>query len=170
MRNRAAVKSFLCCAHFLAHQHIPHSTNFKKRVDLVVQCGGHDLKNFLERTGRNDAYTLHVPVVEFIEPLGTRVVKFTEALGTWVGESLLKQFCQASCFSIMADECTDIATMEEMSVFCRWEESGHSEEYFMEIVYLKQANAGSIYAAPTECLKEIHTRRSSSKQCCWNGF
>ena len=54
----------------------------------------------------------------------------------------------------MTDECTDIATMEEMFVFCRWEESGNPEEHLMEIVHLKQANAESIYSALIECLKE----------------
>ena len=111
MMNRAAVKSFFSCAHFLARQHIPHTTNFEKLVELVVLCGGADLKSFLDRTGGNAVYTSHIAVVEFME-----------ALGTWFEEFLLKGLHQASCFSIMADECTDVATIEEMSVFCRWEE------------------------------------------------
>ena len=80
MGNRAAIKSFIRCAHFLARQHIPHTTNFDKLVDLVVSCGGEDVKSFLERTGRNAVYTSHVAIVEFIQ-----------ALGTWVEESLLKR-------------------------------------------------------------------------------
>ena len=142
--NGKAVKSFFHCAHFLACQHIPHTTNFEKVVELVVSCGGEDLKNFLDKTGRNAVYTSHVHVA---------VVEFIEALGTWVEESLLKHLRQASCFSIMADDCTNIATIE-MSVFCRWEEDGSPEEYFLEIVHLKQANAESIYSALVECLKE----------------
>ena len=84
-------------------------------------------------------YTSHIAVVEFME-----------ALGTWVEESLLKRLHQASCFSIMADKCTDVATTEEMSVFCRWEEE--------EIVHLKQANAESIYSALVECLNKKNLR------------
>ena len=34
--NRKAVKSFFCCAHFLACQHIPHTINFDKLAELVV--------------------------------------------------------------------------------------------------------------------------------------
>ena len=105
MLNRKAIKSFICCAHFFAHQHIPHTTNFDKLVEVVVSCGGEDLN---DRTGRNVVHTSHVAVVEFIE-----------ALGIWVEESLLKRLCQASYFSIMADECTYVVTIEEMSVFCR---------------------------------------------------
>ena len=54
----------------------------------------------------------------------------------------------------MADECTNILTVEEMLVFCRWEEKGIPEEHFFEIIYLRQANAESIYSALVECLKE----------------
>ena len=143
MMNRAAVKSFFRCAHFLARQHIPHTTNFEKLVNLVVSCGGADLRSFLDRTGANAMYTSHVAVVEFME-----------ALGIWIEESLLKRLHQASCFSIMADECTDISTVEEMSVFCRWEEEGSPEEHFLELIHLQQANAESIYSALVECLKE----------------
>lgn len=54
--NRKAIKSFFGCTHFLARQHIPHTTNFNKLVELVVSCGGEDLKNFLEEM----LCTLHV--------------------------------------------------------------------------------------------------------------
>ena len=57
MMNRVAVKSFFSCTHFLARQHIPHTTNFEKVVELVVLCGGADLKSFLDRTRGNAVYT-----------------------------------------------------------------------------------------------------------------
>ena len=110
MRNSAAVKSRIRCTHFLARQHIAHTTNFSKLIDLVVSCGGEDLKYFMEKTGKNVTYTSHIAVVEFVE-----------ALGTCVEEALLKHLQQASYNSIMADECTYISTVEEMSVFCCWE-------------------------------------------------
>ena len=69
------------------------------------------------KTGKNAVDTSHVAVAEFID-----------AIGTWVQETLLEHLHQASCFSIMANECTDVATMEEMSVFCRWEKNGHPED------------------------------------------
>ena len=75
MMNRAAFKSFFHCAHFLARQHIPHTTNFEKLVELVVLCGGEDLKSFLDRTKGNAVYTSHIAVVEFMEALGTWVTR-----------------------------------------------------------------------------------------------
>ena len=143
IRNRAAIKSLIRCTHFLTRQHIPHTTNFDKLVDLVVACGGDDLKCFLENAGRNAIYTSHIAVVEFVE-----------ALGTWVEESLLKRLKKASYYSIMADEYTDVTTVEELSVFCRWEEDGLPVEHFLEIVHLQQAHAESIHSALIECLKK----------------
>ena len=77
-----------------------------------------------------------------------------EALKTWVEESLLKRLHQASCFSILSDECTDVATIEEVSMFCFWVEEGSPEEHSLEVLDLKQANAESIYYAQVECLKK----------------
>ena len=47
----------------------------------------------------------------------------------------------------MADECTDVTTIEEWTICCGWVESGVPDEHFIEILPLKKANAGSIYSA-----------------------
>ena len=65
----------------LAHQHSAHTANFDK---LVVSCGGETLQTFLDRAGGNAMFTSKMAVVEFVN-----------ALGTWVEESLLKQFHKA---------------------------------------------------------------------------
>ena len=122
MKNRAAVKALIRCPHFLAHQHIAHSTNFEKLVSLVVACGGEDFKTFLESAGKNTMYTSRIAVTEFIE-----------ALGTWVEESLLKHLHQAPFYSIMAEECTDVSTAEELSLFCRWIQNGEPTEHFIDL-------------------------------------
>ena len=45
----------------------------------------------------------------------------------------------------MADECTDITMVEELSIFCRWVEDGLPVEHFLDIVPLKKADAKTIY-------------------------
>ena len=50
----------------------------------------------------------------------------------------------------MAEECTDVTTIEEQTICCRWVESGVPEEHFIEILPLKKANAESIYSALVE--------------------
>ena len=54
----------------------------------------------------------------------------------------------------MADECTDVTTIEELIICCRWVESGVPEEHFIEILPLKKANAESIYSALVEYCRE----------------
>ena len=92
-KNRAAIKALIHCTHFLACQHIAHTTEFDRLVDLVLSCGGETLKTFLETTGKKIKYTSKITVFEFLE-----------ALGTWVEETLLKHLDQAPFYSIMADE------------------------------------------------------------------
>ena len=54
----------------------------------------------------------------------------------------------------MANECTDVATVEEISVFWHWEEDGMPAEYFLEIIHSWQGHRGSVYSALVKCLKE----------------
>ena len=54
----------------------------------------------------------------------------------------------------MADECTDVTTIEELTICCHWVESGVPEEHFIEILPLKKSNAESIYSALVEYCRE----------------
>ena len=142
LKNRLAIKSLLRCTHFLARNHIAHTTNSGDLVHLLVTCGGEDLKQFVDKAGKNAHYTSKDAVVDFVE-----------ALGTWVDESLLARLQNARYFSLLADECTDITTIEELSVVCRWIENGLPVEHFIEIIRLKKADAQTIYATLVDCLK-----------------
>ena len=82
------------------------------------------------------------------------VVEFVNALGTWMEESLFNRLHKAPFFNIMADECTDIASIEELTSCCGWVESGVPEEHFIGILSLKKANAESIYSASVEYCRE----------------
>ena len=70
-KNRAAMKSLVCCIHFLTRHHIAHSTNSTQIVDLVVSRGARELPVFVENASRNAVYTSREAVVDFIEALGT---------------------------------------------------------------------------------------------------
>lgn len=58
---------------------IPHTTNLKKLVDLIVSKGAKDLENFFGGAGKNALYTCYGATVEFIE-----------AISVWVEEILLE--------------------------------------------------------------------------------
>ena len=53
-------------------------------------------------------------------------------------------FIRHHFFSIMAYECTDFTTIEELTS-CHWVESGVPEKHFIEILPMKKTNAESIY-------------------------
>ena len=76
-------------------------------------------KTFPGQERGNAVYTSHIAVVEFME-----------ALGTWVKEFLLKLLHQASCFSIMADECTDVATIEGCQCSVAGRKRAHQRSIF----------------------------------------
>ena len=69
-------------------------------------------------------------------------------------ESLLKQLHKAPSLRIIADECTHVTIIEELTICCHWVESGTSEEHCIEILPLKKANAESIYSASVEDCRE----------------
>ena len=75
---------------------------------LLTSCGGETFQTFLGRAGGNATYTSKMAVVEFVN-----------ALGTWVEESLLKWLHKTPFFSIIGDECTDVTTIEELTICCR---------------------------------------------------
>ena len=85
IKDRSGIRALLLCTHFLARQYIPHTTNLDKLVDLVVSCGGEDLKQFTGRAGRIATYTSTDAVLDFIE-----------AIGTWVDEFQLKLLHKAT--------------------------------------------------------------------------
>ena len=81
-------------------------------------------------------------------------------------ESLLNRLRQAPFYSLMADECTDITTVEEMSIYCRWVEDGLPVEHFIHIIPLERADAKAIYTALVDVLREKDIPLS---KLCWNG-
>ena len=61
----------------------------------------------------------------------------------------------------MADECTNVSTVEELSLFCRWIENGEPTEHFIDLLPMKRTDAESIYSALVECLKSKNIQLSN---------
>lgn len=122
------------------------TTNFNELVDLIVSCSAEDLRRFLESAGRNATYTSKVTVVEFVE-----------VHGVWTEESLLKRLHKAPFYSLVADECADITTVEDLAIFsCCRVEVGH----FLDIVLLKKADAKTIYSTLVDFLMQKNIQLS----------
>ena len=82
------------------------------------------------------------------------MVDFVETIGLWVEECPLKRLHHSQYFSLLADECPDISTIEELSVVVCWVEDGLLVEHFIELVPLKKADANTIYESLIDCLKK----------------
>ena len=54
----------------------------------------------------------------------------------------------------MADECTDVTTIEDQTICCPWVVSGVPEEHFIEILLLKKSSAESIHSALVDYCRE----------------
>ena len=107
-------------------------------------CGAREVQLFLENASKNAVY-IHWGAV----------VNSFKALRTWVEESVLKSLQKASFFSVMGDKCTDITTVEELSIFCHWAENGT----------LLNASWKYIYSS----CQVSQRQKLSGWQCCRNG-
>ena len=71
--------------------------------------------------------------------------------------------------SLMAVECTDVSTVEELFVFCQLEEDCIPVECFLEIIPLKKADAETIYSTLIECLKRKNLQVGRIVGCGFDG-
>ena len=67
----------------------------------------------------------------------------------------------------MANECTDVVTIEEMSMFFHWEEESSPEEHFFEIRSSPEASKCREHLFCSSGMLE--REKSSGEQNCWNG-
>ena len=81
--------------------------------------------------------------------------------GVWVDELRINQLLGAQFFGLMADECTDVATIAELSTFCYWVKNGSLVEHFMEILSLNKADAESIFSVLIDWLKTKNVQCSA---------
>ena len=88
------------------------------------------LEEFVPQAAKNSSYTSSAAVTDFLKAIVIRV-----------DESLVNRLLDAQYFSLIANECTDIATIEELSIFGRWEGNGSPFEHFIKILPLKRCNA-----------------------------
>ena len=71
------------------------------------------------------------------------------AIDSWIHSNLVASLQSSQFFSIIADECEDVSTREELSVYCRWVVNGYAEEHFMTIFHVKSLDTEAITIAIT---------------------
>ena len=76
-----------------------------------------------------------------------------EAINSWLDKKLIESLKSSPYFSVLADECVDISTTEELSICCRWIVNGKPEEHFLTVLYLCAQDAATISDAISSFLE-----------------
>ncbi len=72
------------------------------------------------------------------------VPELLKSISHFIKEQILDQLKSSPYFSLMADESTDIASKEELSICARWLENGRAVEHFLGIVNAHEVHAEAI--------------------------
>ena len=86
--------------YFLCKQKIAHFSNFDEVVQLMVENGDDEVRKHLDTAPRNANYSSHVAIS-----------KYLDAISLWVQQGILRSLKEATFYSTLADESTDIATI-----------------------------------------------------------
>ena len=81
----------------------------------MVENEDDEVRKHLDTAPRNANYDSHVTISEYLD-----------AINLWVQQGILRSHKEAAFYSILADESTDIATIEELSICFRWVDSSGS--------------------------------------------
>ena len=148
-------------------------------IDMVIVLGqrnisfhGHGWSKELKREDGNFDFFLHWksrfdPILSehlksakknalYLSPMIRN--ELIDLAGVEVKEIILNEVRSAGWFSVMADECTDVATQEQMSICVQFVESKHPQvrEEFVGFVQLENTGAASITAAILQFLKDCN--------------
>ena len=103
--NRAVLLKLLQSIYFLTKSRIPQPTTFEEIIEFQIANGDALLKQHVEQGPANDQYTSKFSSVSLIE-----------AIETWIERSLISSLKSSPFFSLLADECQDVSTQEELSI------------------------------------------------------
>ena len=76
-----------------------------------------------------------------------------EAINSWLDRKLIESLKSSPYFSVLADECVDITTTEELSICCRWIVNGKPEEQFLTVLHICARDAATISDAISSFLE-----------------
>ncbi len=113
--------------------HIPHTTTFEPLISLQIENGDTRLQVHRDTCTRNATYESYTTVVELLASI-SEVLK----------KNILSCLHTSEYYSLIADESTDSASKEELSVCARWLHDGKVVEHFLGIIHVRETTAKSI--------------------------
>ena len=138
----AVLLKLLRSIYLLTKSRIPHTTTFEEIIELQIANGDALLKQHVEHGPSNAQYTSKFSSVSLIE-----------AIDTWIERRLMSSLKSSPFFSLLAHECQDVSTQEDLSICCRWVVDGHSEEHFMSILHIRSLDAETLASTITSYLE-----------------
>ena len=117
-RNRVILTKLLRSVYFLSKNRIPHTTTYSALVNLQIANGDEVLQQHVTSGPSNAQYTSLFSCRSFLAAIDK------------LGQKLTKRLMSSPYFSILADECEDVATCEELSICCCWLVGGKAEEFY----------------------------------------
>lgn len=141
-RNREILLKLLRSIYFLAKNKIAHTTVYPDLLALQVANGDRLLEEHITQGASNAQYTLKFGAVMLLD-----------VLDIWLERKLLQSLKSSPYFSILADKCQDISSLEELCIRCRWIVDG---EHFLDILHVKDVDAASITQSLTSFIEEKH--------------
>ena len=121
---------------WLPSQKLTTIYNLIWRTGSVANCkqrGPGLLQQHVEKGPQNVQYTFKFSALMLLE-----------AIDTWLDRKLMESLRSSPKFSVLADECVDICTTEELSLCCQWIVNGKPEEHFLTILYISALDAANI--------------------------
>lgn len=106
-RNKEILLKLMRSVYFMVKNKLPHTTLYSSLIELQVLNGDTILEEHIKHNPANAQYTSKFSANMLLE-----------ALDTWLERKLLLSLKSSPYFSIMADECQDISSQEELSICC----------------------------------------------------
>ena len=140
-RNLELVKKLVRSLYFLVKYRMPHTT-FSDLIALQIDNGNEHLKVHSDECAGNASYMSEISTAEFLNSI------------SHFEQRTLSHMKTSQFFSIMADESTDVASKEELSICGRWIEDGKAVEHFLGIIRAREVDALSLTQYLLEFLQE----------------
>ena len=131
--NHELIRQLIRSVYFLVRNHILHATTFESLIALQIDNGNGRLESHLNVCPANATYMSTITVAELLK-----------SISQFIKEQILDQLKSSPYFSLMADESTDIASKEELSVCARWLENGKAVEHFLGTVNAHEVHAEAL--------------------------
>ena len=136
-----AVKGAMQCLYWLVKSEVSHTTKYGSLVD-AVQYMGCD-------------YFKHLNQAENAKHKSQRIIsEFLQVIATQLEEKQLQKALSSDYFSLLIDETTDIAVINEMVIYARYMHNGSVATTFLKICELFDGTANTIESSLQEFMTD----------------